>query len=115
MMRRVSAFMAWKLARSFTLASELIEPDCVYCLGVSQTEVLGCLARIQRSPRPWTRANFGRIEWFDRSQIGDEMIELLPKGPRPVTPKETAMLHKWFGPHGRFPAVHIPTGTLRGV
>jgi hypothetical protein len=114
-MKRVSAFMTWKQARSFTLASELIAPDCVYCLGVSANEVHACFARIQRSPRPWTKANFGRVEWLDRSQIGDEMIELLPKGTRPMTPKETAMLHKWFGPDGKFPAVHSPSGESRRV
>jgi hypothetical protein len=115
MMKRVSAFMAWKQARSFTLASEMIEPDCVYCLGVSATEVHACFARIQRSPRPWTKVNFGSVEWLDRRQIGQEMIDLLPKGPSAMTPKETAMLHKWFGPEGKFPAVHIHSGEFRGV
>lgn len=115
MLKRVSAFMAWKQAFGFTLASEFIDPDCVYCLGVSAAEVHACFARIRRQPRPWTKANFGPVEWLDRSQIGDEMIDLLPKQPRPMTPKETAMLHTWFGPNGRFPAVHIATGEFRGV
>lgn len=115
MLKRVSAFMAWKQARSFSLASELMQPDCVYCLGVSGTEVHACLARITRHPRPWTTANFGPIEWIDRSQIGHEMIDLLSQGPRAMTPKETATLHKWFGPEGKLPAVHLPTGELRGV
>jgi len=115
MLKRVSAFMAWKQAMGFSLASELMEPDCVYCLGVWGNEVHGCLARIRRHPRPWTTANFGPVEWLDRPQIGQEMIDLLPQGPRAMTPKETAMLHKWFGPEGKFPAVHLPTGELRGV
>jgi hypothetical protein len=115
MLRRVSAFMAWKQALGFTLASELIEPDCVYCLGVTPKEVLACFSRISRQPRPWTKGNFGPIEWIDRTQIGQEMIDLLPQGPRAMTPKETAMLEKWFAPEGRYPAVHLPTGELRGI
>ena len=115
MLRRVSAFMAWKQALGFTLASELIEPDCVYCLGVTPKEVCACLSRIRRRPKPWTKESFAPIEWIDRAQIGQEMIDLLPRGPRAMTPKETAMLEKWFGPKGRYPAVHLPTGELRGI
>lgn len=115
MLRRVSALMSWKQALGFTLASELIEPDCVYCLGVTAKEVCACLSRVRREPRPWSRENFGPIEWIERRQIGQEMIDLLPRGPRPMTPKETAMLEKWFGPEGRYPAVHLPTGQLRGI
>jgi hypothetical protein len=115
MLRRVSAFMAWKQALGFTLASELIKPDCVYCLGVAAKEVVACFSRIIRQPRPWTTANFGPIEWIDRSPIGQEMIDLLPRGPRAMTPAETAQLHKWFGPEGRYPAVHLPSGELRGI
>jgi hypothetical protein len=43
------------------------------------------------------------------------MIDLLPRRPRAMAPKETAMLEKWFGPQGRYPAVHLPTGELRGI
>ena len=107
--------MAGKQALGFSLASELREPDCVYCLGVSGNEVLACLARIRRQPLPWTTANFGAIEWLDRRQISQEMVELLPQGPWAMTPKETALLHKWFGPMGKFPAVCLPTGEFRGV
>jgi hypothetical protein len=115
MLRRVSAFMAWKQALGFTLASELIEPDAVYCLGVTVKEVCACFSRIRREPRPWKKENFGPIEWMDRTQIGEEMIDLLPRAPRAMTPKETAMLERWFGPSGHYPAVHLPTGQLRGI
>ena len=115
MLMRVSAFMAWKQALGFTLASELMQPDCVYCLGVSRNEVHACLARIRRQPLPWTTANFGAVEWLDRRRISQEMVELLPRGPRAMTPKDTAMLHKWFGPKGKFPAVYLAAGELRGV
>lgn len=115
MLKRVSAFMAWKQALGFTVASELTKPDCITCLGVTAKEVQACFSRITRRPRPWTQVNFARIEWIDRAQIGQEMIDLLPQGFRAMTPKETEMLHKWFGPKGRYPAVHLPTGELRGI
>ena len=35
MLRRISAFMAWKKALGFILSSELQVPDCVYALGVN--------------------------------------------------------------------------------
>ena len=83
MLRRVSAFMAWKKALGFILASELQVPDCVYALGVMRQEVHACLARIARTSKPWTAANFGEVEWLDRSAIGQEMIDLL-RGARSV-------------------------------
>src|SRR5450755_1094093 len=76
MLRRVSAFMAWKKACGFILACELHEPDCVYALGVWRDQAHECLARVTRTQKPWTAANFGMA----RGQIGDEMIEaLLPR------------------------------------
>jgi hypothetical protein len=120
MMRRVSAFMAWKRALGFILASELLVPDCVYALGVMGDEVLACMARIVRTPRPWTAKNFGAIEWIDRSLIGQEMIDLLPRSAlgdagRAMSKTEIAMLEKWFGKEGIYPAVHIETREVRGV
>jgi hypothetical protein len=115
MFRRVSAFMVWKQARGFSLASELVQPDAVYCLGVIADEAVACYSPIRLEPRPWTRDSFDPIAWMHRAQIGDEMIAVLLRAPRPMTPKETAMLQTWFGPDGRFPAVHLPTGQLRGV
>jgi hypothetical protein len=120
MLRRVSAFMAWKKALGFVLASELHVPDCVYALGVMREEVVACLARITRTPKPWTAANFGKVEWMDRSLIGQEMIDLLPRSAlgdagRAMSKTEIAMLEKWFGTEGTYPAVHIETGEVRGV
>ncbi len=54
MLRNLSLFMAWKQAIGFTLASELYEPDSVYCVGLTHKERHACLARIQREPKPWT-------------------------------------------------------------
>ena len=120
MLRRVSAFMAWKKALAFILASELQVPDCVYALGVMGHEVHACLARAARTPKPWTAANFGTVEWLNRAAIGQEMIDLLPQSAlgdagRAMSKTEMAMLEKWFGKEGIYPAVHIETGEVRGV
>jgi hypothetical protein len=115
MLHWVSTFMAWKQAMSFTLASELEEPDCISCIGVSYREAYACLSRITRHPRPLTRKNFGAIEWFDRSNIGAELLQLLPRGTRAIDDKEIAMVEKWFGANGKFPAVHIASREVRGL
>ncbi len=47
-LRNLSLFMAWKQALGFTLASELFEPDSVYCAGLTLKERHACLARIRR-------------------------------------------------------------------
>jgi hypothetical protein len=120
MLRRVSAFMAWKKALGFVLASELHVPDCVYALGVMREEVVACLSRITSTPKPWTAAKFGKVEWIDRSLIGQEMVDLLPRSAlgdagRAMSKTEMGMLEKWFGKEGIYPAVHIETGEVRGV
>ena len=47
-MRLISTFMAWKLSTGFVLATELIEPDAVYAVGVTHRECIGVLSRIGR-------------------------------------------------------------------
>jgi hypothetical protein len=111
-LRNLSLLMAWKQAFVFTLASELIEPDSVYCLGVTYKESHACLARIRREPRPWTGRNFGPVEWLTENSIDPLLMEMLPKGGREITSKEMGVLEKWFGARGRFPAVRIETGEL---
>ncbi|MGA7328389.1 MAG: hypothetical protein WBX25_28835, partial [Rhodomicrobium sp.] len=108
----LSLFMAWKQALGFTLASELIEPDSVYCVAIMPRESVGCIARIRREPRPWTRANFGEVEWLPESAIDPMLIDLLPKGAREMTAKDIATLEKWFGKDGKFPALNMVTGEL---
>ncbi len=107
MLRRLSTFMAWKHARAFSMACETYEPDAVYCVGIGLDERHHCIARIRREPRPWTSKNFGSVEWLPRSSIDPVVVDLLPHGPRPMTPKEVSALQKWFGTEGKFPAVHI--------
>ena len=114
-LNRVSLFMAWKQAPCFILASELSAPDCVYALGVSHKEVHACYSLIRREPLPWSAQNFSPVAWDDRKRIGQEMIDLLPRGGRSIDRQELTMLEQWFGADGKFPAVHIPTGELRGL
>ena len=104
-MQLVSRFMRWKLSPAFTLASEIVSPDAVYCIGVSHHECHAAMSRIRRNPLA-----FGEIEWLTRSQIGDEYISLLPRGKAALNAREIAELEEWFGPEGKFPAVKINDG-----
>ena len=50
----------------------------------------------------------------------DGKLDLLPKSAlgdagRTMSKIELAMLEKWFGKEGIYPAVHIDTGEVRGV
>jgi hypothetical protein len=104
--------MVWKQAMAFTLASELIEPDAVYCAGITPKERFACLARIRREPRPWTAANFGVVEWLPKGSIDPSLTEMLSKGVREITTRDLATLEKWFGASGKFPAVNMKSGEL---
>lgn len=114
-LRALGTFMVWKQATAFTFAAELQEPDCVYCAGISGGERIACLARLRRHPRPWTAASFDAVEWLPEASIDPVIAALLPDGPKPLTPKEVAACNTWFGREGKFPAVHIASGEIRGV
>jgi hypothetical protein len=101
-MRLVSQFMRWKLSPAFTLASEIISPDAVYCIGVSHRECHAALSCILRDP-----LRFREVEWLTRAQVGDEYVGLLPRGHATLDAKAIAELEEWFGADGRFPAVKI--------
>ena len=111
-LRNLSLFLAWKQALGFTLASELYEPDSVYCAGLFPKQRIACLARIKREPKPWTAKNFGRVEWLPEASIDPMLLNLLPRGAREITTRDLATLEKWFGAKGKFPAVKIKTGEL---
>lgn len=122
MLRKVETFLDWKRAIAFTLAVETVLPlgndvscDAVYALGVSKREVVNCMALIRRKPMPWTAANFGAVEWLDAESADPVLVKLLAHTPRVMTPKLVAALEYMFGATGRFPAVHISTGEVRGV
>jgi hypothetical protein len=105
-------FMAWKQALGFTLASELYQPDSVYCVGFMGRERHACLARIARAPKPWAAKNFGPVEWLPDSSIDPMLSGLLPRGVREMSAKDLVTLEKWFGVCGKFPAIKIATGEL---
>jgi len=111
-LRNISLFMAWKQALGFTLASELYEPDSVYCAGVFPKERFACLARIRREPKPWTAKNFGAVEFLPETSIDPMLLDLLPRGAREMSSRDLVTLEKWFGAKGKFPAVKIETGEL---
>jgi hypothetical protein len=115
MLQRLSVFMAWKRALAFTLGVETRDPDAVYAIGIAAHERYACMARITRTPKPWTAANFGPVEWLPADSIDPVLAKLLPTKPRAMTPKDIHGLQAWFGTDGTFPAVHIPSGELRGV
>lgn len=115
MLARIGTLLAWKQALAFTFASELAAPDAVCCIGIAPGERHMCLAPIERTPRPWTKANFGAVEWPPPGSIDPVVAELLPERPRALTPKEVAEAERWFGTNGRFPVVHIPSGEVRGL
>ena len=101
-MSLVSRFMQWKLSPAFTLASELNEPDAVYCIGVSHRECAAAMSLITRTP-----IRFAPEQWLSREQIGDEYPSLLPRGTTSLDARAIAELDEWFGPTGKFPAVRI--------
>jgi hypothetical protein len=104
--------MTWKQALGFTLASELCQPDSVYCVGFMGRERHACLARITRTPKPWTAKNFGPVGWLPDSSIDPMLSGLLPEGVREMSAKDLATIEKWFGVCGKFPAIKIATGEL---
>lgn len=73
------------------------------------------LTRISRDPRPWTARSFGPVEWLDPGSIDPAIARLLPTGLQTLTPTAVAAADALFGTDGRFPAVHLATGELRGL
>ena len=114
-LRHLATFLAWKQAAAFCLVVETYVPDAVYATGISRRERHNCMARITRTPTPWTAANFGAVEWLPAAAIDPVVVALLPTEPRPMTPKEISALQKWFGVEGKFPAVHVESREVRGV
>jgi hypothetical protein len=110
MLDRIRRFLVWKQAIAFTLASELVAPDAVRCVGISFHERHACISRITREPRPWTSGSFGPVEWLPADRIGPVIPSLLPDEGFALTNEEIAELKAWFGPRGKFPAMRVGTG-----
>lgn len=106
-------YMMWKQAVGFTLASELAQPDALACFGVTLRDAVGCMARIRREPKPWSLANIGEPSWLPREAMDRAIVDLLPRGAAEISSRQRQLLENWFGPRGRFPAVHIESGELR--
>ena len=115
MLGRVAVFMMWKQALAYVLVAEMSKPDSVYAVGVSRSEAHHCLTQITRTPRPWTAGNFSAVEWLATSDVSPVLTRLLPRVPRAMKPKHIHELQDWFGVTGKFPAVHLPTGEVRGA
>lgn len=81
-LRRVSTFIVRKQAVRFTLTSELMEPDCVYCSDIDHTQMRAGASPITRRPRAWIRHNSGAVEWIDRAQVDGELLALLSRSGR---------------------------------
>jgi hypothetical protein len=101
-MRLVSRFMQWKMAPAFTMASELAQPDAVYCIGVAHRECYGVMSVITRNP-----IEFAPEQWLSPAEIGDELPALLPKESVSLDARAIGELEHWFGSDGRFPAMKI--------
>jgi hypothetical protein len=100
----VSDFMAWRMAAAFTLASELVEPDAVYCAGVSHRGFIAAAALITRKP-----LSIAKPRWLTPDELGQEVRALLPRGQRTMTQAKLKELETWFGLNGRFPAILLET------
>jgi hypothetical protein len=105
MLDRIRRFLAWKHAFAFTLASELVAPDALWCVGITFREHLVSL--ITREPRPWTRDSFGPVKWLPAQKIGSVVRSLLPHGSPTLTNEEIAELQAWFGVRGIYPAMRL--------
>src|SRR5262245_34955927 len=101
----ISDFMAWKLSAGFILASELHEPDAILSLGLQHNDYWALISLIERRPLVFSTPKFVKRENMDPVMLG-----LLPHGSRTITKARAKELGQWFGPQGKFPAVHIESG-----
>ena len=110
--RRLQMLFGYLEADQVALAAELASPDCVAVVAASNCAMCCCTALIERWTTPWTVANFAQTQWQPAVSIGPEIQALLPGQPCVVDKLDRSALNAWFGPQGRFPAQHLPTGTV---
>jgi hypothetical protein len=82
-----------------TMAAELINPDAVYCVGVTHNEILCALSVMERNP-----IRFDEPDWLDANLVAAEILALLPRGEVALDAGDIAELESYFGPVGLFPA-----------
>ena len=87
----VRTFMVWKAARSFVMANELVGPEAISVIAVTKSDVIGVMQRINREP-----LGFDPPVWFDRENVGDEVVALLPPKELVVTQEELAFMRQAF-------------------
>jgi hypothetical protein len=104
----VSDLMASKLSVGFVMVAELYTPDCIFALGVTHRETIGCVSVMSRAP-----LSFAEVRWMAKDEIGDDVPDLLPRGKRALSDDRMRKLDEWFGPVGNFPAVKIAGGVAR--
>jgi hypothetical protein len=102
--------MSWKQAFAYVMASGLCQPDAIYAIGVTPFEVVGTIAGIVR--RNGAPVGFEEPCWLDRSQIADEMVDLLPREPQTLTPEMFRAIELHYGAAGKFPVMRISDGRL---
>lgn len=110
MLERVRRFCAWKQALAYTMTFNLKEPNALMTVGVSRREVCGCVLRVSGEQGGYAEESFGKPAWVTRDSLGDELVTLLPGKMMELSSEELKELELWFGPVGRFPAVHLPSG-----
>jgi hypothetical protein len=104
-LQQVSKFMAWKKAWVFTMAGALRNPDAVYCFGATHQHQIAVVSAIMRS-----HTGFGIPQWLTPEQIGEEIPALLPPGEAALDAADLALFDAYFGPLGKFPALHLQNG-----
>jgi hypothetical protein len=84
-MQLVASYMAVHMARSFVMATELMEPDASSAIAVTRQGCEAGLQIITRSP-----LSLGETIWIGPEQIGDELPAMLPGKVEAVTPEQIA-------------------------
>ena len=96
-MRLMSAFMAWKQASAFILASELKVPDAIVAFAACRDGHAAVMRLIRREP-----LSFGDDQWLEENQIGPEVVALLPSGSVSIDHETKADLKRLFGEGGEY-------------
>lgn len=97
-MNLVRRFMTYKLATSFVMSSELVDPDAVSAVAVARGAAIAGVKLIERKP-----LQFSGTQWLDADQIGDEVPSLLPARHEELSAAEIAEIEaaiKAFSPNG---------------
>ena len=98
-MRLMGAFMAWKQASAFVLASELKEPDAIVAFAACRDGHAAVMRLIEREP-----LSFDDDQWLEESQIGSEVPALLRSGEASIDRETETDLKRLFGEGGEYQA-----------